>query len=328
MAVSANGILVPGQHIPSAFYTETQKYLLYAHMSVVSYVDTGAYFEPEDLKKHLVRELLKSTIDWTRRRGFLKMYIWSCPPALEDSYIFFGNALWRGKAFSPQQLCGWYKTVLRYVWRTEGHSRSPDKSPTMKKRSLSDVPYRAPPRLCKTHVRSTTFQLEMNELTGSPSYVKNEVTAGHVLIDVDVKLAFMLRLGRGRCGRVAIGFFQGLLRWGDIRRCRRNWCVSWCSLAQYDLDRPGIKHDFPRMSRAFTVLKTGQAFETPSCLRLQRTRTVRCGEGSDKLPRRALRRDCGHRRRPHAFVDTCGEQRCTPRGEQSLPAWQHRTLSP
>lgn len=53
----------------------------------VSYLDSVNYLTPASFRKRVHQEMVISYLDYAKRRGFERVYIWVCPPLKGDDYV-------------------------------------------------------------------------------------------------------------------------------------------------------------------------------------------------------------------------------------------------
>lgn len=53
----------------------------------VSYLDSVNYLTPASFRKRVHQEMVIGYLDYAKRRGFERVYIWACPPLKGDDYV-------------------------------------------------------------------------------------------------------------------------------------------------------------------------------------------------------------------------------------------------
>jgi hypothetical protein len=77
----------------------------------IAYLDSVFYFRPSFVRTAVYHELITSVLDFERRRGFTRCFIWACPPTGGDDYIFHVHPKMQ-KTPKPDRLKMWYLTLL------------------------------------------------------------------------------------------------------------------------------------------------------------------------------------------------------------------------
>jgi len=57
----------------------------------ISYLDSVHFMKPRKMRTFIYHEILISYLDYARKRGFDKAFIWACPPLKGDDYIFYAK---------------------------------------------------------------------------------------------------------------------------------------------------------------------------------------------------------------------------------------------
>lgn len=78
----------------------------------IGYLDSVQYFRPRELRTSVYREILLGYLSYIKKRGFLTVHIWACPPGNDDDYIFHCHPP-EQKIPQPGRLQEWYKNILR-----------------------------------------------------------------------------------------------------------------------------------------------------------------------------------------------------------------------
>lgn len=85
----------------------------------IAYLDSINFFKPKHLRTALYQELIESLLEYERARGYLKCFIWACPPSAGDDYIF--NVHPRDqKVPDGEVLKNWYLVLLEHARRKGG----------------------------------------------------------------------------------------------------------------------------------------------------------------------------------------------------------------
>ncbi|CAK9098049.1 Histone acetyltransferase HAC1 [Durusdinium trenchii] len=77
----------------------------------VAYLDSVFYMEPRFLRTPMYQELLIATLEYEKRRGFTKAFIWACPPLAGDDYILYCHPKDQ-KTQKAEMLRAWYLNLL------------------------------------------------------------------------------------------------------------------------------------------------------------------------------------------------------------------------
>jgi len=77
----------------------------------VAYLDSVNFFRPPFLRTVLYHELISATLDYERRMGYTRCFIWACPPTGGDDYIFHCHPK-EQKVPKPNMLRDWYLDLL------------------------------------------------------------------------------------------------------------------------------------------------------------------------------------------------------------------------
>ena len=84
----------------------------------IAYLDTVFYFTPKFMRTSVYHELLIGTIDYEKKRGITKTFIWACPPLAGDDYILYCHPK-EQKVPRAEMLRNWYLRLLEDA-RKEG----------------------------------------------------------------------------------------------------------------------------------------------------------------------------------------------------------------
>ncbi|GBG25890.1 Histone acetyltransferase HAC1 [Hondaea fermentalgiana] len=77
----------------------------------IAYLDSVFYMEPRFLRTPLYQELLLAAIEYEKRRGITKTFIWACPPMAGDDYILYCHPR-EQKTQKVDMLRAWYWRLL------------------------------------------------------------------------------------------------------------------------------------------------------------------------------------------------------------------------
>jgi len=77
----------------------------------IAYLDSVYYMEPRFLRTPVYQELLMATIEYEKRRGITKTFIWACPPMAGDDYILYCHPR-EQKTQKVDMLRAWYWNLL------------------------------------------------------------------------------------------------------------------------------------------------------------------------------------------------------------------------
>ena len=78
----------------------------------ISYLDSVRMIEPTSWRTKLYKEFIISYLSYSRERGFTNAFIWSCPPAKGDDYIFHCKPEDQ-KTPKAERLRMWYQDLLQ-----------------------------------------------------------------------------------------------------------------------------------------------------------------------------------------------------------------------
>ncbi|KAF0730314.1 hypothetical protein Ae201684_012312 [Aphanomyces euteiches] len=92
-------------------YNDAVEYAPNRRSVYLAYIDSVRYMEPASIRTAVYHSILVSYFDYVRRRGFERVYIWSCPPQRSQSYVFWCHPLFQ-KTPGVEHLRLWYKRVL------------------------------------------------------------------------------------------------------------------------------------------------------------------------------------------------------------------------
>uniref|UniRef100_A0A7S2W510 histone acetyltransferase n=1 Tax=Mucochytrium quahogii TaxID=96639 RepID=A0A7S2W510_9STRA len=77
----------------------------------IAYLDSVFYMEPRFLRTPMYQELLIATLDYEKKRGHTKAFIWACPPLAGDDYILYCHPKDQ-KTQKAEMLRLWYIRLL------------------------------------------------------------------------------------------------------------------------------------------------------------------------------------------------------------------------
>ena len=77
----------------------------------IAYLDSVFYMEPRFLRTPIYQELIISTLEYEKRRGITKCFIWACPPLAGDDYILYCHPR-EQKTQKAEMLRFWYLRLL------------------------------------------------------------------------------------------------------------------------------------------------------------------------------------------------------------------------
>lgn len=77
----------------------------------LAYLDSVNLFTPPNCRTGLYNDIIQGYMEYIKQRGFLRMFIWSCPPSMGDDYIFYCHPE-NQKIPKPRRLHDWYMTIL------------------------------------------------------------------------------------------------------------------------------------------------------------------------------------------------------------------------
>lgn len=77
----------------------------------ISYLDSVNYFSQRELRTAVYQEIVISLLEFERQSGYVRCFIWSCPPANGDDYIFHVHPKTQ-RIPDSQKLRHWYFDLL------------------------------------------------------------------------------------------------------------------------------------------------------------------------------------------------------------------------
>lgn len=78
----------------------------------ITYLDSVAYFEPRHLKTKIYQQILLSYMDYVRRKGMTRVFLWVCPPEIGNDFIFHRHPVDQ-KLPKKDRLKNWYETTFQ-----------------------------------------------------------------------------------------------------------------------------------------------------------------------------------------------------------------------
>lgn len=77
----------------------------------LAYVDSVQYFHPKKYRTNTYHIILNSYLEYVKERGFVKAYLWVCPPLNNCNYLFYKRPEHQ-LIPNPRRLQNWYAIML------------------------------------------------------------------------------------------------------------------------------------------------------------------------------------------------------------------------